>query len=464
MRTALAALAILIASANLISTECSAAEFKKNPLPDGRGAVIAVVGDLDVGDEKKFVDLALSTEAALVVFESPGGNLIAGIEIGKAIHLKGFGTLVPDGVQCASACALAWLGGRIRFMGETGRIGFHAAYTDRDGQASVSASGNALVGAYLNQLGLPMPAIMYITDAPPDSMQWLNFADAQRFGIDVKRAGGDSASHTETSSTPASPSKQSITAKSMLAIKAATYQYVSEGNAEASQAIIYLDSVYSDRVRYYGKDFPKSDVLMDKRKFFDRWPLRNYSVRPDTLNVYCETDRLCAVQGVLDWTASNATRVSSGSSAFSLSWTRDGATWKLVSELSKVLSRSVRARSPGETVLQSPRFELDASQSKVLSLSNLYPDTSCATDMTAGKVVKRSFAADGLTLSGFVLETSDGSREFVNVDAPSDNLDNVTRGWVSKGLGSLLAEQRSAEIFVKLCGAAGRVQVLDAAR
>jgi hypothetical protein len=464
MRIAFAALAILIACANLIFTEVSAAEFRKNSLPDGSGAVIAVVGDLEAGDDKKFVDLALGTQTALVVFESPGGNLIAGIEIGKAVHLKGFGTLVPDGVQCASACALAWPGGRVRFMGETGRVGFHAAYTSSDGRASVSSSGNALVGAYLNQLGLPEPAILYITGAPPDDMQWLSFADALRFGIDVKRAGGESASHTETASAPASPSKQSITAKSMLAIKTATYRYVSEGNRDANLAVSFLDEMYSDQVRYYGKDLPKSYVLAEKRKFFDKWPLRDYSMRPDTLEVSCETDRLCAAQGVLDWTAANTSRVSSGSSTFSLGWARDGVSWRLVFETSKVLSRSVRARSPGEAVSQTPRYQLDASQSRVLSLSNLDPDTSCATGMTVGKVVKRSFAEDGLTLSGFVIEISDGSREFVNVDAPSENLNNVTRGWVSKGLGSLLAEQRSAEIFVKLCGAAGRVQVLDAAR
>jgi hypothetical protein len=187
MRIAFAALAILIACANLIFTEVSAAEFRKNSLPDGSGAVIAVVGDLEAGDDKKFVDLALGTQTALVVFESPGGNLIAGIEIGKAVHLKGFGTLVPDGVQCASACALAWPGGRVRFMGETGRVGFHAAYTSSDGRASVSSSGNALVGAYLNQLGLPEPAILYIAGAPPDDMQWLSFADALRFGMRFKR-------------------------------------------------------------------------------------------------------------------------------------------------------------------------------------------------------------------------------------------------------------------------------------
>ena len=140
-----------------------AAEFSKSASRDGGPDIILVVGQLSFGDEKQFINAALNSENAIVVFQSPGGNLFAGIEIGKAIRLKGFSTIVPDGVQCASACALAWLGGRTRFLSSTARVGFHAAYINAEGQAAVSSAGNALVGAYLNQLGLPAPAIVYIT-------------------------------------------------------------------------------------------------------------------------------------------------------------------------------------------------------------------------------------------------------------------------------------------------------------
>src|SRR5262249_54804640 len=145
--------------------------------------------EFQAGDDKKFVDVALGISSAIVVFQSPGGNLLAGIEIGRAIHLKGFGTYVPDDIECASACALAWLGGRVRLMGAQGRVGFHAVYVNGNGQPNVSSAGNALVGAYLNQLGLPTSAIVYITSAPPEGMQWLKFSDAQRVGIQVSRIG-----------------------------------------------------------------------------------------------------------------------------------------------------------------------------------------------------------------------------------------------------------------------------------
>jgi hypothetical protein len=73
-----------------------------------QGSVIIIDGDLEVGDEKRFIDVALPLTNAVVVLQSNGGNLIAGIEIGKAIRLKGFTTLVPADVQCSSAAL--WLG------------------------------------------------------------------------------------------------------------------------------------------------------------------------------------------------------------------------------------------------------------------------------------------------------------------------------------------------------------------
>jgi hypothetical protein len=118
-----------------------AAEFVKSPSSNGEPDIILVVGKLVPGDEKQFINIALNSGNAIVVFESRGGSLLAGIEIGKTIRLKGFATFVPDTVQCASACALAWLGGRIRFMSNSARVGFHAAYVDDGGQAAVSSAG-----------------------------------------------------------------------------------------------------------------------------------------------------------------------------------------------------------------------------------------------------------------------------------------------------------------------------------
>jgi ATP-dependent protease ClpP protease subunit len=155
-------------------------------IPDKQPPVIAITGELTLGDERKFIQIALPIAHAVVQFNSNGGSLHAGIEIGKAIKLKRFDSLVKHGTYCASACALAWLAGARRFMEPAARVGFHAAYEVENGQAKTSGSGNAVVGAYLNQLGLSVEAIVYISTAAPESMQWLNATDANRYGIRVE--------------------------------------------------------------------------------------------------------------------------------------------------------------------------------------------------------------------------------------------------------------------------------------
>jgi hypothetical protein len=44
---------------------------------------------------------------------------------------------------------------------------------------------NALLGAYLNRVGLPYSAVVYITQSVPQSITWLSIADAKRLGIEV---------------------------------------------------------------------------------------------------------------------------------------------------------------------------------------------------------------------------------------------------------------------------------------
>ena len=146
---------------------------------------INIEGNLRSGDDAAFLAATLGVERALVVLDSDGGNLLAGLEIGRIIRARGFSTTVRDGRRCASACALAWLGGRRRFMGATSAIGFHAAYEFERGFPATSGVGNALIGAYLASLGLPDRAVIYITMASPSEMTWLNVSQARAQGIEV---------------------------------------------------------------------------------------------------------------------------------------------------------------------------------------------------------------------------------------------------------------------------------------
>lgn len=133
-----------------------------------------VRGPIEDGDYSKF--LAASGGQNLTVdLNSPGGNLLSVLQMGAYVRDNGYSTLVRDGSTCASACALLWLAGRNRVAGRRAAIGFHAASVN----GSVVSDGNAVVGAYLSQLGLSLGAVVKLTQSSPDDMYWLKLSDAK---------------------------------------------------------------------------------------------------------------------------------------------------------------------------------------------------------------------------------------------------------------------------------------------
>jgi hypothetical protein len=76
-----------------------------------------------------------------------------------------------------------WLAGAHRYAEDDSHIGFHASYINKDGALLESGVGNALVGAYLNQLGLSQSVVVYVTSAPPKGMRWLTREDSARIDL-----------------------------------------------------------------------------------------------------------------------------------------------------------------------------------------------------------------------------------------------------------------------------------------
>jgi hypothetical protein len=193
-----------IFSVFLIGNACAAdmSETMKDNM-----AFIAIRGELKIGDADKFNQMAQKYNKPIVSFQSPGGELLTGLKIGEAIRLKGFTTVVAPDSICASSCALAWLGGNVRFVSVSSRLGFHSAYRMDGTIAREAGLGNAVVGAYLTRIGLPIDAVIYITKATPSEITWLTPADGQKVGIEFSILEDDERKQAEVS-TPASPLSQ----------------------------------------------------------------------------------------------------------------------------------------------------------------------------------------------------------------------------------------------------------------
>jgi ATP-dependent protease ClpP protease subunit len=61
-----------------------------------------------------------------MLLESPGGSLLDGISLGRVVRSQGLRTVAR--YDCASACAIIFLGGSERMLvGSRARVGFHQA-------------------------------------------------------------------------------------------------------------------------------------------------------------------------------------------------------------------------------------------------------------------------------------------------------------------------------------------------
>jgi hypothetical protein len=111
---------------------------------------------------------------------SYGGLIGPAMQIGELVRQRGMSTFVPSERTCASACALIWVAGFPRIVGDTPQIGFHAAY-DQDTGREVGA-GNAVMGAYLRSLGFGYQAIHFMTHKGPTNLEWLTPDAAKEVG------------------------------------------------------------------------------------------------------------------------------------------------------------------------------------------------------------------------------------------------------------------------------------------
>jgi len=164
----------------------SAALITKEQTRDPNFHFITVSGAIEPEDGIKFSRIVSEVKNGFVVLDSPGGAVLSGLEIGRLIRNKKLMTGVPSSTLCASSCALIWLAGATRYAEESSMVGFHAAYVVRNGKQVETGVGNALIGAYLNELGLSDRAIVFVTKAPPEGIEQLTKAKSEQVGITYK--------------------------------------------------------------------------------------------------------------------------------------------------------------------------------------------------------------------------------------------------------------------------------------
>jgi hypothetical protein len=183
--TTIAALLLATGTANAATLDARQCDSKTEGC-----YVIALTGTILPGDGDAFNNLVASKSItnALVTLNSPGGDFESGLSIAYAVRRNKFTTWVGDGWDCASMCATIWVAGARRFYQGKAKIGFHGIYWAREDYTPISASsdGNALLGAFYNQIGLSSSAIKTLTEQTPNRMYWLNKNSAVDLSIPVE--------------------------------------------------------------------------------------------------------------------------------------------------------------------------------------------------------------------------------------------------------------------------------------
>jgi ATP-dependent protease ClpP protease subunit len=164
---------------------------------------IFLTGTIDADSPKRFKDFLDKNNVprtSVVYFDSPGGSLFAGMEIGQIIRQYGLYTNVGKpikpgdtsniiGAGCASACTLAYVGGRFRYMIKGSLFGVHRfsftkASPDDVGVAQVAAGA---ILSHLRSLDVNTELFNLSTKAP--STDILNVEHARLRELEIVNDG-----------------------------------------------------------------------------------------------------------------------------------------------------------------------------------------------------------------------------------------------------------------------------------
>ena len=172
--------------------ELSVTVVPRSPSGLSRDATLVQLdGDIDTGAPDRLSKALEGIEGRIVVWlNSPGGNLFAGMQLGRIIRSHGGWTRIINprtllAGECYSACAIAFLGGVYRFNDNGARYGVHRASLPGGAArgADLGDELSAAVGAYIREMGVDVRLLRLWVKAAPDEMYVLSQQEAEDLGV-----------------------------------------------------------------------------------------------------------------------------------------------------------------------------------------------------------------------------------------------------------------------------------------
>jgi hypothetical protein len=195
--------------AAFVGPACADLSYEAKTATDGM-KVVVVSGEFSYADDlRDFTAIVRSQNPDAIVFDSPGGNVMKAIQLGHLIRSFGLETLQFRGLECASACSLAFLGGVVR-AAEPGSIGVHrSSFTDTTGMDVKLAVREvqrmtAEVMTYMIEMGTD-PALLQLSLAyDAEDIRYLSGSEMDKYRVTTPEPGTEVAVETPDT-TPGEP-------------------------------------------------------------------------------------------------------------------------------------------------------------------------------------------------------------------------------------------------------------------
>jgi hypothetical protein len=155
---------------------------------------ILATGPVEFGDADRlarFINDQPRRERIAVYLSSPGGKLYEGMLLGRMFKEWRIKTVVEGGADCASACALAFLGGHDndgnpwRSSSDNSRLGFHSFSSPGGGLQDENETQRTVsdVLSYGHYVRAPLEILVLTFATPSYDIHWLSEEEICYLGI-----------------------------------------------------------------------------------------------------------------------------------------------------------------------------------------------------------------------------------------------------------------------------------------
>ena len=150
-------------------------------------------GEINTGDKNAIAKLfsqRRNGDNIYVSFNSIGGDLFEGIEIGRYIRSMNANTIILNGNVCYSSCFFSFIGGIKRTVEPKGKLGVHQFYGGKGTSGYVESTTQYLTSQllqYTAHMGVSIETLKYAFQTPPRSMYVFTPEEINQYSIAVSQ-------------------------------------------------------------------------------------------------------------------------------------------------------------------------------------------------------------------------------------------------------------------------------------